>query len=239
MVVMLGCFAAGAGLMALASIGVAPKIRRQRWLKFTSYLVIVFGVLGCTALGRAWLAGLVVVILAFGVRELYMATTRVRQRRSGPVWLIWMIYSLLACGLLTTALAIPTEIVAYLYLVVAAFDGFSQVAGQLFGKHPLVPAVSLAKTVEGLLGGITGAIVMALLVSELAGLSPAAASIAGIAISLCALTGDLGASWVKRLAGLKDFSGLLPGQGGMLDRFDSFICAGGLLAPVLLTLANR
>jgi phosphatidate cytidylyltransferase len=80
---------------------------------------------------------------------------------------------------------------------------------------------------------------MALLIHELAGLSLAATGIAGVVISLCALTGDLGASWVKRGAGLKDYSSLLLGQGGMLDRFDSFICAGGGLAPVLLLLANR
>jgi len=239
MAVILGCFAAGAVVMALAGSRVGVEIRRQRWLKFLSYLIIVLLVLGCAALGRPWLAGLVTLILIAGAWELHGATARIRRDRQGPVWPFWLIYMLLAAGFLASVLGTAASVIAFVYLVVASFDGFSQVFGQWLGRHRLAPVLSPAKTLEGLLGGIAGAVVMALLVRDLAGLPVSAALVAAGVISLGALAGDLAASRVKRLAGVKDFSRLLPGQGGVLDRFDSFIGATGLLTPVLLLLAGR
>jgi phosphatidate cytidylyltransferase len=239
MAVILGCFAVGAVAMALACVRVSAAVRRQRWLKFLSYLIIVLLVLGCASLGRLWFAGLVVLILIAGGWELYGATARIRQERRVPVWRVWLIYCLLAGGLLASTLSVATAVLAFIYLVVAAFDGFSQVFGQWLGRHRLAPRLSPAKTVEGLLGGISGALVMALLVRELVDLQVIAALVAASVISLGALAGDLAASRVKRLAGVKDFSRLLPGQGGVLDRFDSFIGAAGLLAPALWLLAGR
>jgi len=239
LLVILGCFAAGAVVMALASIRVSKDIRRQRWLKFLTYLIIVLLVLVCAALGRGWFAGLMVLILVAGAWEMRVATARIRHYRRGPVWPVWGLYLFLGCGLLVSVMNTTTEVLAFIYLLVAAFDGFSQAFGQLSGRHRLAPELSPAKTVEGLFGGILGAVVMALLLRDLAGLQVMAALAAAGVVSLCALAGDLAASWVKRRAGLKDFSRILPGQGGVLDRFDSFIGAAGLLAPVLLLLTAR
>jgi phosphatidate cytidylyltransferase len=80
---------------------------------------------------------------------------------------------------------------------------------------------------------------LGLLFRGLTALPAGSAATAALAISACALAGDLAASWVKRRAGIKDFSRLLPGHGGVLDRFDSFIGATGLLAPALILLTNR
>ncbi len=237
--VILGCFSAGAVVMALGSLRAGAELRRQRWLKFFSYLIIVSLVLGCAALGRPWLGALVALILGTGVWELYNATVRIRRNRSGQVWPVWVIYTLLSAGVLAVALYTTTAAFVFVYLVVAAFDGFSQVVGQWLGRHRLAPELSPAKTVEGLLGGIVGALAIALLVRELTNMSLGAALPVTAAIVFGALAGDLAASRVKRLAGVKDFSGLLPGQGGILDRFDSFIGAAGLLAPALWLLADR
>jgi phosphatidate cytidylyltransferase len=232
--IMLGGFGIGAMLVLLASRGTPPDVRRRRWLKFTAYFIIVTAVLGCASLGRPWLAGLMLLITAAGIRELHAAGARIRENGRGPVWPIWSVYALLSLGLFTTVLTMTPQTVVFMYLTVAAFDGFSEATGHLCGRHPLIPAVSPGKTQEGLLGGAAGAIAFAVLLRQLPGLDLVEAAALGAAIGACALAGDLSASWVKRRAGIKDFGALLPGQGGVLDRFDSFIGAGGLLAPVLL-----
>src|SRR5512147_227180 len=73
MSIMLGSFGIGAVLMAFAGSRVPPNVRRRRWLKFAGYLVIVTVVLGCAAMGRSWLAGLVLLITATGAWELQAA----------------------------------------------------------------------------------------------------------------------------------------------------------------------
>jgi phosphatidate cytidylyltransferase len=231
--VTVGAFGIGAILIMLASRRTSPENRRRRWLKFSAYFLIVTAVLGCASLGRPWLAGLVLLITAAGIRELHAAGARIRENERGPVWPIWCVYALLSLGLFTTVLTTMPQTVVFLYLTVAAFDGFSEVTGHLCGRRPLIPAVSPGKTQEGLLGGAAGAIAVAVLLRDLPGLDLVGAAALGAATGACALAGDLSASWVKRRAGIKDFSALLPGQGGVLDRFDSFIGAGGLLAPVL------
>jgi phosphatidate cytidylyltransferase len=234
MMIMLGGFGVGAVLMMLAGLQASPEVRQRRWLKFFGYFVIVTIVLGCATLGRPWMAGLALVITVAGVWELQAAAARIRENGSARVGPIWGVYALLSLGLLTTVFSVAPQIVAFLYLTVAAFDGFSEVTGHVFGRRALIPAVSPGKTQEGLLGGEIGAIAIALLLRDLAGLNIAGAAALGAVTGACALAGDLSASWVKRRAGIKDFSALLPGQGGMLDRFDSFIGAAGLLAPVLV-----
>jgi phosphatidate cytidylyltransferase len=59
------------------------------------------------------------------------------------------------------------------------------------------------------------------------------AGLLGAGIAMAALAGDLASSWVKRRASLKDYAATLPGQGGFLDRFNSFIATGALIGPVL------
>ncbi len=100
-----------------------------------------------------------------------------------------------------------------LFLCVLSFDAFSQFFGQIFGRHSLIRKISPNKTIEGCVGGL----LMCMLTSFLMFNSVWK----GIYISFFALSGDLLASYVKRRAGVKDFSRLLPGQGGVLVRFDS------------------
>jgi len=115
---------------------------------------------------------------------------------------------------------------AFVYLVVATFDGFSQVAGNLFGRHLLARKISPSKTVEGTLGGLVLAAAVAVLLHPLVSLSAAQSLAAGGWIVAAGFSGDLLASWVKRMSGVKDFGRILPGHGGVLDRFDSLLFAG-------------
>jgi phosphatidate cytidylyltransferase len=102
--------------------------------------------------------------------------------------------------------------------------------GRMFGRHKLIPSVSPAKTVEGAIGGVVVAIIAAwlyvvFLLKPFAQLSmlPLGIVLFAIVIAVVAQIGDLAESLFKRDAGVKDSSRLLPGHGGILDRFDSLL----------------
>jgi phosphatidate cytidylyltransferase len=115
-------------------------------------------------------------------------------------------------------------------------DTFAYTFGILFGRHKLYEKVSPKKTMEGAVAGLFGAILVLLIVKILyiLPLTWPAALIIGSVIGLLGQTGDLVESWFKREAGVKDSSALLPGHGGMLDRFDSLI----FLSPAMFLLAS-
>ncbi len=210
----------------LASRTKVPSVRHDRRTKFISYFCTVHFVLLCAFLGTAVVSGLMLVILSIGAYELYRVLSPVCAspipHRAG----IGVGYVLLSVGMLAFLSVSPRETVVFVYLVVAAFDGFSQVAGQLFGRYPIAPSISPGKTVEGALGGAAAAAALAVLLRPLVNLSPVQSLGACCWIVLGGLSGDLFASWVKRRGGVKDFGTFLPGQGGILDRFDSFLIAG-------------
>ena len=120
------------------------------------------------------------------------------------------------------------------YAIFAAWgtDIFAYVIGKHFGKHKF-SKVSPKKSIEGCIGGTIGALIMMLIYTYVAntfwGMNYSYLFIAGIGIilSLIGQIGDFAASSIKRFVDIKDFSNLIPGHGGMLDRIDSLI----FLAP--------
>lgn len=114
--------------------------------------------------------------------------------------------------------------------VVAAADTGAYFAGKTLGRVKLAPQISPGKTWEGVVGGSLLAMMIAALGAKLLG-SPLYAAVLAAAIAAgYSVVGDLTESMLKRHAGVKDSSALLPGHGGLLDRIDS-ICAG---VPILL-----
>ena len=116
------------------------------------------------------------------------------------------------------------------------YDTFAYFTGRAFGRHKLAPRVSAGKSWEGACGGVVVAVVGALLVREaalgLTGSFPFSASlsvVAAVVLAVAAQLGDLVESALKRSAGVKDAGGVLPGHGGMLDRFDSLMLSGPML----------
>lgn len=124
----------------------------------------------------------------------------------------------------------PPELIIFAYFIVVVFDGFSQVSGELLGKRKMLPRISPSKTWEGFIGGIIAAMIAGFLVFGIA--SPEKTFSEIILIIISAFAGDVLASWYKRHCRIKDFSNLLPGHGGVLDRFDSFFMAGAVLASL-------
>ena len=124
----------------------------------------------------------------------------------------------------------------YIWLVfIIAFgtDIFAYFSGVFLGKHKLCPTLSPKKTVEGAIGGMIGALVFSLLFGNFF-LEPGHAFNARFIImiligSIVSMLGDLSASAFKRQMGIKDYGSLIPGHGGILDRFDSVL----FVAPYL------
>ncbi|NLY76991.1 MAG: phosphatidate cytidylyltransferase [Tissierellia bacterium] len=114
--------------------------------------------------------------------------------------------------------------VALIFMVSWGTDTFAYVFGCLFGKHKLCPKLSPKKTIEGSIGGILGSIVLVFLLATYFKLKPLWFFIViALTGSIIAQIGDLTASKIKRLTGIKDFGFIMPGHGGILDRFDSIL----------------
>jgi len=166
------------------------------------------------------------VVLACAV-EFVRAWMRIARPRP---WRGALLAALVGAGAVAGTLASGAPVLVWCFLVIACGDGFAQVVGQLVGRHLLAPRVSPTKTVEGAVGGLAAAVIGSAALHGIVALPVGAAAIWGAAAAAAGLAGDLGASWLKRRAGLKDYSRLLPGQGGFLDRFDSLLAALALLA---------
>lgn len=115
-------------------------------------------------------------------------------------------------------------------------------AGRFFGKHKLAPVISPKKTVEGVVGGVLSAMLGMLIYSFVLDVAfgftanYAVALLYGLVGSLGAVFGDLCFSVIKRQTGIKDYGNLIPGHGGILDRFDSMMIVGPLAEVLLLLL---
>ena len=109
-------------------------------------------------------------------------------------------------------------------LCCVAYDVAGYLAGSRFGRRHIAPAISPNKTVEGLLAGMVGSVVVGfILVGSIHPWGRFDALALGVVVAVLAPLGDLCESLLKRDLGVKDLGGLLPGHGGVLDRFDAML----------------
>ena len=122
------------------------------------------------------------------------------------------------------------KIIWIIFITAFGSDIFAYFTGYFFGKHKLAPVLSPKKTIEGAIGGVVGSA----LCSTIFGLLVMPdmlihCIILGIICSPISMAGDLTASAFKRKMGIKDYGNLIPGHGGIMDRFDSVL----FVAPVV------
>jgi phosphatidate cytidylyltransferase len=116
--------------------------------------------------------------------------------------------------------------ITWFLVIMATSDTAQYYTGRAFGSHKLAPAVSPAKTVEGAVGGVVvTAVVGASLAVPLLGATALAGALVAVLLSGLGMVGDLFESLLKRGAGVKDSSSLIPGHGGVLDRIDAYLLA--------------
>lgn len=120
--------------------------------------------------------------------------------------------------------AVPLLLV--LYILIWTNDTFAYLTGSLVGRHKLFPRISPGKTIEGCIGGLVFTVIAICIYSYYTPSLPMTKAVVMALIAVVAGTlGDLCESMLKRQAGVKDSGRLIPGHGGILDRFDSVMFA--------------
>ena len=113
-------------------------------------------------------------------------------------------------------------------------DTCAYCVGMLIGRHKMAPILSPKKSVEGGVGGVAGAALLGAIYAAATGGKIAEYALICAVGALISMVGDLAASAIKRNQGIKDYGKLIPGHGGILDRFDSVI----FTAPAIYFLAK-
>lgn len=195
--------------------------------------------------GSNGVAALIAVLVFYMLlaTELVLAKTKLPFVQSGVCLAGGLLIPYLFSSLLRIALADNGRYLIMLPFVVAFMSDIgAYLIGISMGKHKLCPAVSPKKTVEGFVGGIAfavlGAVLYGLVLQLCFGFNVNYffAVIYGVLGSLAGVMGDLSFSVIKRQTCIKDYGYLLPGHGGVLDRFDSVILVSPLIEVLLLLL---
>ena len=218
---------AGDQALVLAAFGVALPAH---------YLLVWHGATTAVALFLP-----VGVFLALPVLLTLAGDGRDLLRRSGTVqWGLMLCVFCLSHVPLLFALDIPgyagrnAYLVVFLLAVVQASDVLQYIWGRLAGRRPVAPSISPSKTLEGLAGGLACATALGASLAWITPFTVAEAAALSLLVTALGFAGGLVLSAIKRDRGIKDWSALIPGHGGMLDRVDS-LC---LSAPVFYFLVQ-
>ena len=111
----------------------------------------------------------------------------------------------------------------YLVLLISAMDIFAYLGGKLLGNIKIIPKISNGKTVEGTLIGLIFTVAISFMFKDLINLETLSSLLLGFVIGILSFLGDTFESFVKRKTGVKDSGKLIPGHGGLMDRFDGYM----------------
>ncbi len=223
--------------MADAEATEAPKKKSDLGIRTLSAIVMLAIVIGAFAAGGWWLKGFIYLVALATFGEMARMVLRGGFGAAGKVgWLAFgAAYIGLAAWLMTAG---DPYLLLFVVAVVVTVDVSAYFCGRLFGKRKIAPSISPSKTWAGLIGAmvIAGGLVgwfMVLAQGITSGKTPEPEPfsiwpvLAGIAIgallAAVAQAGDFFESWLKRRAGMKDSSNLIPGHGGVFDRTDGLI----------------
>ena len=190
---------------------------------------------------QAWGTLLVVVVFAAYFGEMMSSHVKLTFDKIA----MCLVAALVVPYLLTSLVRIHSLRLGRHYIIipfVMAFmpDTGAYFAGRFFGKHKLAPVISPKKTIEGVFGGAISAVLGMLIYGAILDVffhlevNYIFAGIYGLLSAAGSVFGDLCFSVIKRQTGIKDYGNLIPGHGGILDRFDSMMVVGPLAEALLL-----
>lgn len=157
----------------------------------------------------------------------------------GVIYVAWLLSYLIAInsikgsmalhmGTFTHDVRMGAWLVLYVTFVVWASDTSAYLVGRKWGKRKFAPKLSPGKSWEGFIAGIGASVIMSFLMSRPLHISCVNSLMLGLGIGIAGVIGDLAESAMKRDIGVKDFGTILPGHGGVLDRFDGLLFAAPL-----------
>jgi len=233
--ILIGAIAAMAAYELLSCAAPNLKLRQQIYVMLAAFAIAFFSSLFDSGTVIAYAAFFLFAVmfcemmLTFGKKEIMPFTAVTAATFAGVVMPI-LISAIVRLAKLETGAAFA------LLPFVAAFssDSGAYFSGIYLGKHKLAPRLSPKKSVEGSIGGFLSAIVIMMLYGLILKLMGYTVNFAVIGVygflgSLACQIGDLSFSAVKRVAGVKDYGSLIPGHGGILDRFDSMFWTAAMI----------
>jgi phosphatidate cytidylyltransferase len=220
----IGCAILGAMGVGIANINMDGEVIRRRWTKYYSYIFTTLVVI--ISIFTKLVSILTILIILAGYFEIIRAVLKYKNRNFQILITSLAGYTLIAAGFLFFSFIFAPYFLFSIYLQVLMFDIFSQVAGTWLGRRAIGPAMDRAKTVEGVTGGFIFCVITALIVSGMLNAGFTVSLFIGVLTATTAVTGDMLANWFKRRMSIRQYSKLLPGQGGFLDRFDGYMVTG-------------
>lgn len=191
------------------------------------FLFLILPELGLLPLAMKWML-FPIAFLAFSLVLFSKKISPISQLATlsfGWIYLIIPFYFLFQIASFTNGDTFHWRFIVGLFILVWTNDTFAYLSGRLFGKTKLFERISPKKTWEGTIGGLFFTIIAGLIYAFYLEDSYIFWGISALIISPCAVFGDLFESLLKRTVGVKDSGRLMPGHGGILDRFDAVMYA--------------
>lgn len=238
--VLLGFICAIGAYELLAGTGLVKHIRLICYTALSAFLIPIWCYCGMDSLwAKIQVLALTVILFA----EVLISQGKLRFERIG----VCLAGSLVIPYLLSSLVRIlcgdaGRQLILLPFLLAYAADSGAYFVGRAWGRHKLAPVISPNKTIEGLVGGIVSAVLGMLIYCWIldlafdAQINYAFAITYGIICAFAGTFGDLCFSAIKRQTGIKDYGNLIPGHGGILDRFDSVIIVAPLVEILLAVL---
>ncbi len=234
-----------AGVIILSALAYKEMLN----LKWFKELPLVVKLLGFVTMINTVISGVyftkgidyIVLLVPFIVTYLVSIMFKTRKYTTKEVMYLLLLVLLIGFGFNGLIMfRIDIKMLLYIVLICVLSDTFAYITGMLIGKHKLCPSISPKKTIEGSIGGLIVSVVLVSLYSHFILESLTIWVFIGtVILAIMSQLGDLLFSKIKRVNDIKDFSNLIPGHGGILDRLDSVLVVSfTYMLYILITLTG-